>query len=70
MMQLGNMKKLRDWSPVMINATLDDGIAWLKQLSNELQIKPLRQYGLRTWDFDEIVEQTKKASSTQGIRYS
>ncbi len=47
-------------------ATLDDGINWLQQLSNELHIKPLRQYGLRTEDFEGIVQQTKTASSTQG----
>ena len=47
-------------------ATMEDGVNWLRQLSGELQIKPLRQYGLDRRLFDEIIQQTKKSSSTQG----
>jgi alcohol dehydrogenase class IV len=47
-------------------AKIDDGITWLKQLSGELLIKPLRHYGLAHEFFDEVVQQTKRASSTQG----
>ncbi len=47
-------------------ATFDDGINWLHQLSRELSIKPLRQIGLDRGFFEEIIQQTKKASSTQG----
>jgi alcohol dehydrogenase class IV len=47
-------------------ASIEDGIFWLHRLSNELQINPLRHIGLDRNLFDVIVQQTKKASSTQG----
>lgn len=48
------------------NATLEDGVTWLQQLAQDLKINPLRHYGLVPGQFDEVIQQTKNASSTQG----
>lgn len=49
-----------------LNASLEDGAAWLGALCQELKIPPLRIYGLRKVDFDEVIEKSANASSMQG----
>jgi alcohol dehydrogenase class IV len=47
-------------------ATADDGVAWLEALAADLQIRPLRAYGLQPADFPALVEKAAVASSMQG----
>jgi alcohol dehydrogenase class IV len=44
----------------------EDGIRWVHQLAQSLNIAPLATYGMTKADFPAIVEQAKKASSTKG----
>jgi alcohol dehydrogenase class IV len=47
-------------------ASPEDGAAWLDDLSHELAIPPLREYGLGVANFPEVIEKSIKASSMQG----
>jgi alcohol dehydrogenase class IV len=44
-------------------ARADDGVAWVRQLVADLQIPPLRDYGLTVNDLGELLERAGKASS-------
>jgi alcohol dehydrogenase class IV len=48
------------------DASPEDGIAWVQQLSRELGVPRLSQMGLKTEDLDVLVERTAVASSTKG----
>ncbi len=45
------------------NATVEGGIAWLENLLHELNIPPLRDYGITGHDVPEIVARSMTASS-------
>ncbi len=45
------------------NATVEKGIAWLENLLNQLNIPPLRDYGITENDVPEIVARSITASS-------
>ncbi len=45
------------------SATAHDGVEWVRQLVHDLQIPPLRQYGLATAHIAELVEKSMHASS-------
>lgn len=47
-------------------ASPEDGIAWVRELCTALQIRPLREHGVREEDFAQIVEKASKASSMKG----
>lgn len=47
-------------------ATAQDGVAWLENLGDQLEIPPLSQYGLNEQDFPLVIERTAAASSTKG----
>ncbi len=47
-------------------ATIEDGIAWIRQTVTQLQIPRLREFGLQPEDFGDITASAMKASSTQG----
>lgn len=47
-------------------ATARDGVAWAKQLVNDLKIPPLSAYGMSQRHFPEAMEKTQKASSFKG----
>jgi alcohol dehydrogenase class IV len=47
-------------------ASVEQGAAWLEELGEALEIPPLRAYGLRKADFDEVIEKAAAASSMQG----
>jgi len=44
-------------------ARVEDGIAWLENLLAELEIQPLRSYGISTEDISSIAESASSASS-------
>lgn len=44
----------------------DTGVNWIKELCQDLDIHPLKEYGLNTEDFPFLVEQSQKASSMRG----
>jgi alcohol dehydrogenase class IV len=46
-------------------ADAGDGIAWVKELCEQLRVHPLADYGIAPLDFSLIVEKTSKASSTK-----
>ena len=43
-----------------------DGILWLNELEEVLNIPPLAEYGIKKSDFPQIIAQAKKASSMKG----
>jgi alcohol dehydrogenase class IV len=45
------------------DARAEDGVAWLRALVEELQIPPLRTYGLGEADIDTLIDQASRASS-------
>jgi alcohol dehydrogenase class IV len=47
-------------------ATVEDGIAWIRETINLLGVPRLGTYGLRPEHADDIVAKAKKASSMQG----
>lgn len=48
------------------NANARDGIFWIKDLANQLEIPPLSKYGIVARDYSEIIEKSKQASSMKG----
>lgn len=48
------------------NAGLEKGAAWLSVLCRDLEISPLRTYGLTKANFSEVIEKAASASSMQG----
>jgi alcohol dehydrogenase class IV len=48
------------------DATVEDGIGWLRETVARLKIPGLGEFGLRPEHADEVVAKTAKASSTQG----
>jgi alcohol dehydrogenase class IV len=49
-----------------MNASAEDGIAWLAELVEELAVPGLATYGVTQADIPRIVEQARRASSMQG----
>jgi alcohol dehydrogenase class IV len=47
-------------------ATAEDGAAWVMSLCENLDIPPLRQYGLQKAHFEDIIEKSRRASSMKG----
>ena len=45
------------------NSSADDGIAWIKELVIDLQVRSLRTYGITPAHTDALVDQAAKASS-------
>jgi len=48
------------------DAAPEDGMAWIQELGEALQIPPLSTYGVNPADFPEIVAKSAVASSTKG----
>jgi alcohol dehydrogenase class IV len=44
-------------------ATADDGVDWIRQLTTDLQIVPLRAYGVTTEHVTELVEKASVATA-------
>lgn len=49
-----------------MDASLDEGINWIKELNTKMEIPQLAKYGVREEDFPEIIEKSIKASSMKG----
>jgi alcohol dehydrogenase class IV len=47
-------------------ASITDVIDWIEDLCDDLQIPPLKEYGMGESDFTDIVEKAKRSSSMQG----
>jgi alcohol dehydrogenase class IV len=47
-------------------ARAEDGVAWIQQLSADLNIPPLAIYGLKKEEFPEVIKKSSKASSMKG----
>ena len=50
----------------LLEATPEDGVAWVDRLCQDLKILPLGTYGITEEDFPEIIKKSKRASSMQG----
>ena len=48
------------------DALAEEGVEWVRQLCQELQIPPLRSYGIQEQDVATLVEKASRASSTKG----
>jgi alcohol dehydrogenase class IV len=53
------------WVTGVPHASIMDGIAWIENLAQELNIPSLRTMGIRREDFPEIIQKTKVSSSMQ-----
>jgi alcohol dehydrogenase class IV len=47
-------------------ASAEDGAAWVQSLCEDLEIPPLRQYGLQEGHFEAVIEKSARASSMKG----
>jgi alcohol dehydrogenase class IV len=47
-------------------ATAEDGIAWTREICRELEIPPLKAYGIGEHDVPELIVEAAKASSMKG----
>ncbi len=48
------------------SASAEDGVAYVRELCQALNIRPLAEYGLKQKDYAELVEQSQKANSMKG----
>lgn len=48
------------------HATSDDGVQWVQQLGQDLQIPSLASYGVQPADFPTIIEKSSRSSSMKG----
>jgi alcohol dehydrogenase class IV len=48
------------------DALAEEGVEWVRQLCQELQIPPLSSYGIQERDVATLVEKASRASSTKG----
>jgi alcohol dehydrogenase class IV len=60
------LDKVAQWLTGDATASAREGVNWLQNLCDELQIPPLRDYGITSEHFDEIVAKSKQASSMKG----
>ncbi len=49
-----------------VDATAEDGVAWVRELCQHLSISPLSTYGLAQNDLEGLVQKAAQASSMQG----
>jgi alcohol dehydrogenase class IV len=49
-----------------LDATADDGVAWVQELGHALQVPPLSSLGLTDADFPALIEKASRASSMKG----
>jgi len=47
-------------------ARADDGVIWVQDLCEALEVPPLAKFGLKEQDFPAVVAQAKKSSSMKG----
>jgi len=63
------LEKFREISHIVTgnnNATIDDGLQWIKSLSIQMFVPGLEDYGVTEADFPAIVEKAKNSSSMKG----
>ncbi|MDZ7335044.1 MAG: iron-containing alcohol dehydrogenase [candidate division KSB1 bacterium] len=48
------------------DANAEDGLTWIKDLCDQLQIPPLKRFGLAQKDIPKVVQKAKQASSMKG----
>ncbi len=56
-------RHIAKWVTRDSSARIEDGIEWIKDLADQLQIPGLREVGIKQTDFDRIIEKSKAASS-------
>jgi alcohol dehydrogenase class IV len=49
-----------------LDATADDGVAWVQELGHVLQVPPLSSLGVTDADFPTLIEKASRASSMKG----
>jgi alcohol dehydrogenase class IV len=63
------LEKYREVSRIVTgskNADLNDGLQWIHDLSEQMRVPGLENYGIATSDFPAIIEKSKNASSMKG----
>jgi alcohol dehydrogenase class IV len=48
------------------SASAENGVTYVRELCQALNIRPLAEYGLKREDYAELVEQSQKANSMKG----
>jgi alcohol dehydrogenase class IV len=62
---LDRYREISVWLTGDQSAMIEDGVEWLKAITEKLFIPSLKQIGIHQEDFDEIVNKSAKASSMQ-----
>ncbi len=57
---------LAQWLTGRPEARAEDGVAWLRDLCRDLQVRPLSDYGITEADLPSLVERAKQTSSMKG----
>ncbi len=60
---LDRYRQVACWLTGQPHATAEDGVEWVEQLCRELEVPPLRTYGIREQDFPPLVDKACQASS-------
>ncbi len=47
-------------------ASVEAGIEWIQELTSELEVRPLKDYGVRSSDYPRILEKSARSSSMKG----
>jgi alcohol dehydrogenase class IV len=63
---LRRYEEVARWLTGRVEASAEDGAAWLRELVSRLEIPPLRTYGVRNEDIPVLVEKAAHASSMKG----
>ncbi|MDD2710828.1 MAG: iron-containing alcohol dehydrogenase [Verrucomicrobiae bacterium] len=63
---LERYRKVAQTLTARLDATVDDGAAWLRQLSRDLEVPGLKSYGVKDGDIPLVVEKAAASSSMKG----
>lgn len=58
--------QLAQWLTGRPEARAEDGVAWLRDLCRDLEVRPLSDYGITEEDLPSLVERAKQTSSMRG----
>ncbi len=58
--------QVAQWLTGRPEARAEDGVAWLRDLCRDLEVRPLSDYGITGADLPSLVERAKQTSSMRG----
>jgi alcohol dehydrogenase class IV len=63
---LGRFRDVASWLTGRLDATAEDGVAWIADLCRDLEVPGLGHFGMTAPDVPALVERAKRASSMRG----